>query len=161
HGSAAAAIVIASGVYEFTPLKQRFRRRCCDSVRSGFEFGLRYVGSSIGLTLMLMLVALGGMSVTRMAVIAGFALAEKLLPAKAAIDVPLALVIVGLGILIVIAPGRFPDLCHLCSEKKERNNDGPQDRNTGTVACRSAGATQGREGADAPRRRTGEAAEGA
>ena len=65
HGSAAAAaIVIATGVYEFTPRKQRFRRRCRDRVRSGCEFGLGYVGSSIGL----MLVALGGgMSVTWMA----------------------------------------------------------------------------------------------
>jgi predicted metal-binding membrane protein len=109
HGSAAAAaIVIAAGVYEFTPLKQRFRRRCRESVRSGFEFGLCCVGSSIGL--MLMLVALGVMSVTWMAVIAGLVLAQKLLPAKAAIDVPLALVIVGLGLLIVIAPGSIPGL---------------------------------------------------
>jgi len=33
-----------------------------------------------------------------------------LLPASAAIDVPLALVIVGLGLLIVIAPGSIPGL---------------------------------------------------
>ena len=63
HGSfAAGAVAIAAGVYEFTPLKQHFRRRCRESVRSGFEFGLYCVGSSIGL--MLMLVALGVMSVT-------------------------------------------------------------------------------------------------
>ena len=37
-------------------------------------------------------------------------LAQKLLPAKAAIDVPLALAIVGLGILIVIAPSSVPRL---------------------------------------------------
>ncbi|HEY3086596.1 MAG TPA: DUF2182 domain-containing protein [Jatrophihabitantaceae bacterium] len=110
HGSAAAAaIVIAAGVYEFTPLKQRFRRRCRESVlRSGFEFGLCCVGSSIGL--MLMLGALGLMSVTWMAVIAALVLAQKLLPAKAAIDVPLALAIVGLGLLIVIGPGSIPGL---------------------------------------------------
>ena len=97
HGSVAAgAVVIAAGVYEFTPLKRRFRRRCRESVGSGFEFGLCCVGSSIGL--MLMLVALGVMSVTWMAVIAVVVLAQKLLPAKAAIDVPLALAIVGLGI---------------------------------------------------------------
>jgi len=40
--------------------------------------------------LMLMLVALGVMSVAWMAVIAVLAVAQKLLPAKAAIDVPLA-----------------------------------------------------------------------
>jgi len=67
HGSfAAAAVAIAAGVYEFTPLKQVFRRRCGESVRSGFEFGPCCVGSSIGL--MLMLVALGVMSVTWMSV---------------------------------------------------------------------------------------------
>ena len=109
HGSVAAgAVVIAAGVYELTPLKQHFRRRCRESVRSGFGFGLCCVGSSIGL--MLMLVALGVMSVTWMAVIAVLVLAQKLLPAKAAIDVPLALAIVGLGILIVIAPSSVPGL---------------------------------------------------
>ena len=105
---AAGAVVIAAGVYEFTPLKRHFRRRCRESVRSGFEFGLYCVGSSIGL--MLMLVALGVMSVTWMSVIAVLVLAQKLLPAKAAIDVPLALAIVGLGVLIVIAPSSVPGL---------------------------------------------------
>ena len=109
HGTfAAGAVAIAAGVYEFTPLKQHFRRRCRGSVRSGFEFGLYCVGSSIGL--MLMLVALGVMSVTWMAVIAVLVLAQKLVPPKAAIDVPLALAIVGLGILIVIAPSSVPGL---------------------------------------------------
>ncbi len=57
HGSvAAAAAAIAAGVYEFTPLKRQFRRRCRESVRSGFKFGLCCVGSSIGQ--MVMLVAL-------------------------------------------------------------------------------------------------------
>ncbi len=89
HGSfAAGALAIAAGVYEFTPLKRYFRRRCRESVRSGFEFGLYCVSSSMGL--MLMLVALGVMSVAWMAVIAVLAVAQKLLPAKAAIDVPLA-----------------------------------------------------------------------
>jgi predicted metal-binding membrane protein len=109
HGSlAAGAVAIAAGVYEFTPLKQHFRRRCRESVRSGLEFGLCCVGSSIGL--MLMLVALGIMSVTWMAVIAVLVLAQKLLPLTPAIDVPLALAIVGLGILIVLAPSSLPAL---------------------------------------------------
>ena len=109
HGSfAAGAVAIAAGVYELTPLKQHFRRRCRESVRSGFEFGLYCVGSSIGL--MLMLVALSVMSVTWMSVIAILVLAQKLLPAKAAVDVPLALAIVGLGIWIVLAPSSVPGL---------------------------------------------------
>ena len=109
HGpSVAGAVVIAAGVYEFTPLKQAFRRRCRDSARSGFGFGLCCVGSSIGL--MLMLVVLGIMSITWMCVIAAVAAAQKLLPAKAAIDVPLALAISGLGVLIVTAPSSVPGL---------------------------------------------------
>jgi predicted metal-binding membrane protein len=109
HGSSVAgAVAIAAGVYEFTPLKQHFRQRCRQSVGSGFEFGLCCVGSSIGL--MVMLVALSVMSVTWMVVIAVVALAQKLLPPRAAIDVPLALAIVGLGILIVIAPSSVPGL---------------------------------------------------
>jgi predicted metal-binding membrane protein len=109
HGSfAAGAVAVAAGVYEFTPLKKHTRRCCRESVGSGFGFGLYCVGSSIGL--MLMLVALGLMSITWMSVIALLVLAQKLLPAKAAIDVPLALAIVGLGVLIVIAPSSVPGL---------------------------------------------------
>jgi predicted metal-binding membrane protein len=109
HGSVVAGLVaIAAGLYELTPLKQRFRGRCRESVRSGFGFGLYCVGSSIGL--MLLLVAVSVMSVTLMAVIAGLVLVQKLLPAKPAIDVPVALSIVGLGVLIVIAPSSVPGL---------------------------------------------------
>src|SRR5712692_2604850 len=65
HGPfAAGAVAIAAGVYELTPLKHHFRRRCQENVRSGFEYGLCCVGSSIGL--MLMLVALSVMSITWM-----------------------------------------------------------------------------------------------
>jgi predicted metal-binding membrane protein len=109
HGSLApGALAIAAGGYEFTPLKQRFRQRCRERVGSGFQFGLDCVGSSIGL--MGMLVALGVMSVPWMSMIAVLVLAQKLLPANAAIDVPLALAIIGLGILIVVAPWSVPGL---------------------------------------------------
>jgi predicted metal-binding membrane protein len=109
HGTlAAGAVVIAAAVYEATPLKRHFRLRCRDSVRSGFRFGLCCAGSSAGL--MLMLVALGVMSVTWMTVIAILVLAQKLLPPKAAIDVPLALAITGLGIWIILAPSSVPGL---------------------------------------------------
>ena len=59
---------------------------------------------------MLMLVALSVMSVTWMTAIAIVVLAQKLLPANAAIDVPLALAIVGFGVLILIAPSAVPGL---------------------------------------------------
>jgi predicted metal-binding membrane protein len=109
HGIvAASAFVVAAGVYEATPLKQRFRRRCRESLGSGFTFGFNCVGSSIGL--MVMLVALDLMSVTWMSMIAVLVLAQKLLPANTAADVPLAVGIVGLGVLIVLAPSAVPGL---------------------------------------------------
>ena len=37
-------------------------------------------------------------------------LAQKLLPAKTAVDVPLTLAIVGFGVLIVLAPSSVPGL---------------------------------------------------
>jgi predicted metal-binding membrane protein len=109
HGSlAAGVVVIAAGVYEFTPVKRHFRGRCRESLGSGFGFGLCCVGSSIGL--MLMLVVLGVMSLPWMCVITVLVLAQKLLPAKAVLDVPLALAIVGLGVLIIVAPSAVPGL---------------------------------------------------
>jgi predicted metal-binding membrane protein len=109
HGtSTAAAVLIAAGVYELTPLKRHFRRRCHATIRSGVVFGLDCVGSSIGL--MLILLALGVMSVTWMAVIAVVVAAQKLLPAKTEIDRPLGLAIVGLGILIMTVPSSVPGL---------------------------------------------------
>jgi predicted metal-binding membrane protein len=53
---------------------------------------------------------LGVMSVAWMVVIAVVVLAQKLLPPKAALDVLLALAIIGLGIVIVIAPASVPGL---------------------------------------------------
>ncbi len=104
--SVAGALTIAAGSYELTSLKRICRRRCRENVRSGVEYGLYCVGSSAGL--MVMLLALGAMSLTWMAVVAVVALAQKLLPLRASIDVPLALAIVALGIAIVVAPASVP-----------------------------------------------------
>jgi len=109
HGTlATGAVVIAAAVYELAPLKRHFRLRCRDATGSGLKFGLCCAGSSAGL--MAVLVALGIMSATWMAVIAVLVLAQKLLPAKAAIDLPLALAIAGLGVLIVVTPSLVPGL---------------------------------------------------
>lgn len=109
HGTwVAGGLVIAAGIYELTPLKRSCRRRCRDRIRSGFGFGLCCVGSSIGL--MLTLVALGVMSVTWMSLIGILIVAQKLLPPRVAVDVPLSLAIVGLGLLILIAPSSVPGL---------------------------------------------------
>jgi predicted metal-binding membrane protein len=109
HGTVTAGVVvIAAGVYEITPLKQRCRQRCRDSIGSGLEFGLYCVGSSIGL--MLILVGLSVMSIAWMAIIAVLVVAQKLLPRRAALDVSLALAILGLGVLIIVAPSTIPGL---------------------------------------------------
>ena len=101
HGSTTAgALTIAAGLYELTPLKLDCRRRCRETVRSGFQFGVCCVGSSVGL--MVMLLALGVMSVAWMAVVAVLVLAQKVLPPRASIDVPVALAIVAVGILVLI-----------------------------------------------------------
>jgi predicted metal-binding membrane protein len=109
HGTVAAgAVVIAAALYEVTSLKRHFRRRCREASGSGLRFGLCCAGSSLGL--MAMLVAVGVMSITWMAVIAVVVLAQKLLPARTATDVPLALAIAGFGVLILIAPSLVPGL---------------------------------------------------
>jgi predicted metal-binding membrane protein len=101
HGTAVAGVLtITAGVYELTPLKGACRRRCRESVDSGFEFGIYCVGSSIGL--MVMLLALGVMNIAWMGVVAALILAQKLLPPRASIDVPLALAIVALGIYVAL-----------------------------------------------------------
>ena len=107
HGTTVAgAVVIAAGAYELTPVKLHFRRRCRESAGSGWQFGLCCVGSSIGL--MLVLVALGLMSLVWMVVIAVLVLAQKLLPARPVIDVPVALAMIGFGIWIIVAPASVP-----------------------------------------------------
>jgi len=102
HGTlAAGAVVIAAAVYEVTPVKRHWRRRCREATGSGLRFGLCCAGSSLGL--MAMLVVLGVMSIAWMAVITGLVVAQKLLPAKTAIDLPIALAIAVLGVLLIFA----------------------------------------------------------
>ena len=95
----AGALAIGAGVYELTPLKRECRRRCRSRVRSGSQFGLYCVGSSVGL--MVLLLAVGVMSVAWMSVVAAVVLAQKLLPLRTVVDVPVALAIVGVGILLL------------------------------------------------------------
>jgi predicted metal-binding membrane protein len=109
HGTVAAGLLaVVAGIYELTPLKRYCRRRCRSTVRSGVRFGVWCVGSSIGL--MVLLLAVGAMSVTWMVVVAALVVAQKLLPPRTVVDVPLALAIVGLGILILVDPSAVPGL---------------------------------------------------
>jgi len=108
HGSVVAGVlVLAAGGYEFTPVKRYCRRRC-HQVRSGSELGLYCVGSNAGL--MLLPLALGPMSVAWMGVAAVLMVAQRLLPAKTAVDVPVGLAILGLGALVLVAPSAVPGL---------------------------------------------------
>ncbi len=101
HGDVTAgAIIVAAGLYELSPVKQHYRRRCQERMRSGLQFGYCCVGSSVGL--MLVLLALGVMNVGWMAAVALAVLAEKVLPPKAALDIAFALSIVALGIGIAL-----------------------------------------------------------
>jgi predicted metal-binding membrane protein len=108
HGTTVAGLLtIAVGLYELTPLKAGCRRQC-RADRSGLGFGLYCVGSSGGL--MLLFLAVGAMSITWMCVVAALVLAQKLLPPRAAVDVPVALAIIGLGVAILVAPSSIPGL---------------------------------------------------
>ena len=100
--------MIAVGLYELTPLKRHCRQRCRERVRSGVGLGMYCLGSSVGL--MLILVVLGLMSLTWMVVVTVLVVGQKLLPARAFIDVPLALAIVGLGIFVLMVPSGLPGL---------------------------------------------------
>lgn len=94
----AGVLIVGAGLYELTPLKRECRRRCRERVRSGLQFGVYCLGSSIGL--MIVLIALDAMSIALMAAVAVVVLAQKLLSPHPAVDIPLALAIVALGVAV-------------------------------------------------------------
>jgi predicted metal-binding membrane protein len=95
---AAGALIVAGGLYELTPVKSAFRRRCHERLRSGARFGVACVGSSVGL--MLILAGVGVMSTAWMVVIAAIVAAQKLVPPSRAIDLPLAVALVSLALVV-------------------------------------------------------------
>jgi predicted metal-binding membrane protein len=97
----AGLLTVAAGLYELTPFKRACRRRCQSTVRSGLEFGAYCVGSSIGL--MIVLVSLGAMSVTWMAVIAAVVLVQKLVPPQRVLDIAVSLGFVALGLVVLMS----------------------------------------------------------
>jgi len=109
HGTVVAGVItVAAGLYELTPIKRRARRRCRQPAASGFHLGVNCVASSIGL--MLVLLALGAMSIAWMTAIAVLVLVQKLLPARTSVDVVIALAIVAFGAAILIDPSSVPGL---------------------------------------------------
>jgi Predicted metal-binding integral membrane protein (DUF2182) len=109
HGTVAAgALILAVGVYELTPMKRHFRRMGQQRLMSGSTNGLCCVGSNVGL--MVMMAALGVMSLTWMAAMAVTMVLQKVVRPSSAIDVPVALAIVALGIVVLAAPLSIPGL---------------------------------------------------
>jgi predicted metal-binding membrane protein len=117
----AGGAIAAAGIYELTPAKERCLRRCrgpLDCVganggrlgpfRIGLTHGLYCVGCCFGL--MVVLFALGVMSVLWMAVIAGAIFAEKVLPHGVRLPRAVAPALILLGIWVAFAPSSLPGL---------------------------------------------------
>jgi predicted metal-binding membrane protein len=117
----AAGAIAAAGIYELTPVKERCLRRSrgpLDYVRAnggrlgplriGFAHGLYCVGCCFGL--MVVLFALGVMSVLWMAIIAGVIFAEKVLPHGLRLSRAVAPALVLLGIWVAVSPSSVPGL---------------------------------------------------
>lgn len=115
--------LILAAVYEFTPLKNVCLGKCrsplgllLSSWRRGWSGALR-MGGRNGLwcvgccwALMASLFALGAMSTTWMAIIAGIIAMEKLLPSRRAATYGTAAILLVLGVLVLAAPEAVPAL---------------------------------------------------
>jgi predicted metal-binding membrane protein len=119
----AGATLILAAVYELTPLKNACLGKCrsplgflLGSWRAGLSgalgMGMRNGAWCVGCcwALMASLFALGVMSVTWMAVVAGLIALEKLLPWRRASTYGIALALVALGLLVLVAPDALPGL---------------------------------------------------
>jgi predicted metal-binding membrane protein len=119
----AGATLILAAAYELTPLKNACLGRCrsplgfllgswrggwAGALRMGAEHGAWCVGCCWAL--MASLFALGVMSVTWMAVVAGLIAIEKLLPWRRTATYGTTLVLLLLGVLVLVAPDSLPGL---------------------------------------------------
>jgi predicted metal-binding membrane protein len=119
----AGATLIAAAVYELTPLKDVCLGKCrsplgtlLGSWRDGWSGALR-MGLGNGAwcvgccwALMASLFALGVMSVTWMAVVAGLIAFEKTIPWRRTATYGTALILLALGVLVLAAPAALPGL---------------------------------------------------
>ena len=119
----AGAILILAAGYELTPLKNVCLGKCrsplgtlLGSWRDGWSGALR-MGAKNGAwcvgccwALMASLFALGVMSVTWMAIVAGLIAIEKVLPWRRSASYATALVLLTLGMLVLVAPEALPGL---------------------------------------------------
>jgi predicted metal-binding membrane protein len=110
----AGGVIVAAGLYELTPFKRRSLRRCrrlrddAGALRSGLAHGVDCVGCSGGL--MLVLFAMGVMSLVWMVVVAAVIFAEKVLPNGSRLTRTVALGLVILGVWVAAAPASVPGL---------------------------------------------------
>jgi predicted metal-binding membrane protein len=119
----AGATIVAAGLYQLSPLKRRCLRECrsprqyvvggwrpgwAGAVRMGLEHGAFCIGCCWGL--MLILFALGVMSITWMLVVAGLIFAEKVLPFGEQLSRGFAIMLVVIGAWVAAAPSSVPGL---------------------------------------------------
>lgn len=119
----AGGVIVAAGVYQFTPLKQTCLTKCRDpflflltswrsgrtgALRMGIEHGFWCVGCCWAL--MAALFALGLMSVGWMAFVAVLIAIEKLLPWKFVANRGIAILLLVLGISVALVPNKVPGL---------------------------------------------------
>jgi predicted metal-binding membrane protein len=112
----AGGAIVSAGIYELTPLKVALLCRCRASAHSaaggalprGFAHGLACIGCCFGL--MALLFALGVMSLLWMAVVAGVAFAEKVLPHGLRLSRAVAVALVALGLWVAVSPSSVPGL---------------------------------------------------
>lgn len=119
----AGGALAAAGLYELTPLKSVCLRHCrgplrfvvrgwrpgrLGALRMGLEHGGFCVGCCFGL--MLVLFALGVMSLTWMAVVTAFVFAQKVLPRGELLTKVFAIGFVAAGTWVALAPASVPGL---------------------------------------------------
>ena len=110
----AGAAVVAAGVYELAPLKRACLLRCRGPIttRGSAREGLRYAGNCVGCSagLMLVLFAVGVMSVVWMLIVALLVFVQKVPAGGVRLVTPVASLLVGLGVWIALAPSSVPGL---------------------------------------------------
>lgn len=119
----AGGAVAAAGLYQLSPLKSLCLRRCrsplhfllhgwrdgaLGALRLGATHGAYCAGCCIGL--MVLLVAVGVMSLFWMGVVAAVVFAERVLPRGDLVGRLLAVALVALGIWLAAAPGNVPGI---------------------------------------------------
>jgi predicted metal-binding membrane protein len=119
----AAATLVVAAVYELTPLKDVCLGKCRsplglllgswrDGAYGAFRMGTQNGAWCVGCcwALMASLFALGVMSVLWMFVLAGLIAAEKTLPWRRVATYGTAAILLGLGVLLLVAPDAIPGL---------------------------------------------------